>query len=77
MSIKFSEHALRQLKARKIPKGRILLTVRKPASKLKSFKKRMLRRRQFGSKILEVVTITEGSKITVITPYYLEGADEN
>ena len=43
----------------------------------KTGRKRKLRRRVYGNKILEVVTITEGSKITVITQYYLEPSYEN
>lgn len=72
MSIEFSDHALKQIKARKIPKKRVLLTVKQPENKLKSSRNRRLRKRRFGSKILEAVTVTEGSKITVITTYYLE-----
>ncbi|MDO8486724.1 MAG: DUF4258 domain-containing protein [Candidatus Curtissbacteria bacterium] len=77
MSIKFSDHATRQLKARKISKRDVIQTVKNPEVKSKSFKNRTLRRRRFGSKMLEVVTITEGSTIIVITPYYLEEEDEN
>ena len=72
MNIIFSDHALEQVKSRKIPTKRIIDTIKKPQKKIKSFKNRMLRQRQFGSKILEAVTITEGSKIIVITAYYLE-----
>lgn len=72
MSIEFSKHALDQLKSRKIPKARVIETVKKPQKKLKSFKNRKLRRKPFGSKILEVVTITEGSRTTVISQYYLK-----
>lgn len=72
MSIKFSDHAAAQLKERKIPKKRVVDTVKKPETKSKSFKNRTLRQRRFGSKILEVVAVTEDSKITVITAYYLE-----
>lgn len=71
MSIEFSEHAIEQIKARKIPKRIILETVKKPENKFKSFKMRRLRQRSFGSKMLEVVTVTEGPKITIITVYYL------
>ena len=72
MSIEFSDHALEQVKSRKIPRKRIIDTIKNPQKKIKSFKNRILRQKQFGSKILEAVTITEGSKITVITVYYLE-----
>jgi len=72
MSIKFSDHVTRQLEERKISKKRVIDTVKKPETKSKSYKDRTLRQSRFGSKILEVVTVTEGSKITVITAYYLK-----
>jgi hypothetical protein len=72
MSIDFSAHALKQLKLRKIPVKRVEETVKNPERKIESFRTRKLRQRQFGSKILEAVTISEGSKITVVTAYYLE-----
>lgn len=46
--------------------------VANPDSIVTSFLKRKLRQKRVGDKILEVVTITEGSEITVITGYYLE-----
>ena len=73
MSVQFSDHALSQLKSRKISQEKVIATVKNPRRKFKSFKNRMLRQKQFGSKILEVVTAAEGSRITVITQYYLEG----
>lgn len=72
MSIEFSDHALEQIKARKVPKKKVLITVKKPENKFKSFKSRSLRQKRFGSKILEVVTVTDGSRITVVTAYYLK-----
>lgn len=77
MSIEFSDHSLKQLKARKIPRSRVLSTIKNPEKKLKSFKNRRLRQKRFGSKILEVVTIAEGPRITIVTAYYLERKDEN
>ena len=72
MSIKFSDHARKQIKERKIPVNRVNETVKNPERKIFSSRNRKLRQRQFGSKILEVVTVTEGSRITVITVYYLK-----
>lgn len=72
MSIEFSDHAIEQIKARKIPRKRVLITVRQYENKLKSSRNRRLRQKRFGSKILEVVTVTDGSRITVITAYYLK-----
>lgn len=72
MPIKFSDHAKKQLKERYISKKRTTETVKDPDRILASFKNRRLRQRRFGDKILEVVTVTEGSRITVVTAYYLK-----
>lgn len=72
MSIEISEHALEQIRERGIGKIRVLNTIKKPDIKRKSFKNRTLRQRRFSGKMLEVVTITEGSRITVVTAYYPE-----
>ena len=72
MPIVFSDHAKFQIKKRQIPQRRILETVRNPQEVIPSFKNRRLRRKIFGGKILQVVTISEGSKITVISGYYLK-----
>ncbi len=72
MEIQFSGHALSQVKERKIAKEKIIKTVEKPLRKIKSFRNRELRQRVFGSKILEVVIVAEGSIITVVTAYYLD-----
>ena len=47
-------------------------TIRNPSTISTSFRGRKLRQSRIGSKILEVVTKTERSKITVITAYNLE-----
>ena len=72
MSIKYSDHAKKQIRERKIPITRVNETVKNPEGKIIGSKNRKLRQRQFGSKILEVITITEGSRITIITAYYLK-----
>lgn len=71
MPIVFSDHAKLQLKRRKISQRLVIETITSPQQKITSFKERKLRQRLVGSKILEVVTKTDGSKITVITAYYL------
>lgn len=76
MSIKFSEHAIERLKQRKISQQRVIIVVRNPDLKLKRSRKRVLRQKQFGDKLLEIVTVTEGSRITVITAYYLEDYED-
>jgi len=72
MPIVFSEHAKKQLKERNISRERTIETVKSPDAILATFKDRRLRQRRFGGRILEVVTVTEGSRITIITAYYLK-----
>lgn len=72
MPIVFSDHAEEQLKQRSIAKKITMETVGSPDVLVTSFKNRRLRQKRFGGKILEVVTITEGSRITVVTAYYLK-----
>jgi len=71
MPIKLSPHAKFQIQKRRIPVRRVHEVVLYPDQIKKSFKNRRLRRKLFGSKILQVVTITEGPIITVISSYYL------
>lgn len=72
MRIIFSGHANNQRSERKIPKKYILQTIKNPENNLESFKNRRLLQRQFGGRILEVVTIKEEDVLTVITEYWLE-----
>lgn len=72
MPIVFSDHAEKQLKGRNISKKRIIETVKDPDRVLTSFKNRRLRQKKFGDKILETITVTEGSRISVVTAYYLK-----
>ncbi len=73
MKIKLSDHAKKQRIDRKIPLEQIIKTVKNPKNKAKSFKNRELRQREFGGKILEVVSIKEYNITIVVTQYYLEG----
>lgn len=72
MPIVFSGHAKQQLRKRKISQRLVTDVVRNPDKTVSSFKGRKLRQRLIGDKILEVVTKTEGNKITVVTTYYLK-----
>lgn len=71
MPIEFSDHAKKQIKKRGISQKKIIETVRNPEEIILSFKTRRLRHKTFGDKILRVITITEGSRITVVTSYYI------
>lgn len=72
MVIIFSDHAKRQGIERKIAKKYILDTVKNPQKKIKSFRNRQLLQKQFGGKILEVVTAKEDKDLIIITEYWLE-----
>ena len=50
----------------------VLAVIAKPQKILSSYRGRKLRQGIIGDKILEVVTKTEGTKITVVTAYSLE-----
>ncbi len=77
MKITFSQHALEQIKRRKITKKLIIGTIENPEDSTTTFRERELRRRQIGSKILEVVIKSEDDEVIVITAYYLEEIYEN
>lgn len=72
MPIIFSDHAQYQLKTRKIPKSAVIKAVQNPEVIFPSFRGRKLRRMKLNDKIIEVVTRTEGSRITIISAYYLD-----
>ncbi len=71
MPIVISDHAKTQLKKRKISQKLILDVARNPSEILNSYKNRRLRRKDIGDKIIQAVTITEGSRITIVSGYYL------
>ena len=72
MPVVISDHGKRQIKRRNISQKLILRAVRNPQEIRESFRGRKLRRIHVGGKLLEIVTRTEGLKITVITAYYLK-----
>ena len=77
MEVEFSTHALERIKQRKISKHRVIQTINTPTKILSSSYERSLCRKQFGSKILEVVIKNEATKIIIITAYYLRSKNEN
>ena len=72
VSIVFSNHAKDKLKTRKISLKIVSKAVYEFEKISPSFKGRKLRRKTVYGKMLEVVTVTEGSRITIVTAYYLE-----
>lgn len=72
MEIEFSKHSIERLKHRKISRNRVIHTISHPDEQPPSSRERRLNRKRFGSKILEVVTKNEDTKIIIITAYYLK-----
>lgn len=72
MSIIFSEHAKRQLKRRGISLKLARDIVVKPDKIDSSFRNRKLRSRTVRGKLIEIITKTEGSRITIITGYLIK-----
>ncbi len=68
----FSQHALDQLKKRKITKKSVKNTIKNPDNKIKSFRGRDLRQKVFSGKILEVVVYESPEQVDIITQYILE-----
>ncbi len=71
MPIVFSDHAKEQLRKRRISQKLAKDVISNPQEILISFRRRKLRRALISAKILQIVTITEGSRITVISGYYV------
>ncbi|MEK7186339.1 MAG: DUF4258 domain-containing protein [Patescibacteria group bacterium] len=69
MPVVFSDHAKRQLRRRSIPQKLAREIVLNPDKIASSFGNRKLRSRIVRGKLIEIVTKTEGSKITIITGY--------
>ncbi len=77
MKIEFSKHARERIKTRRISKNRVVKTIQNSAKILQSFRFRKLFQKNYGDKMLEVVTKIENRKIIVITAYYLRNKNEN
>lgn len=72
MKVIFSGHGKKQRVERKIPRKYILETANNPERIGHSFRDRKLHQREFGDKILEVVTILEEDNLIIITQYWLK-----
>lgn len=71
MKILISEHARERIKQREISQIEVYATVKSPQTSDESYKNRILLRRNFGSKTLEVIIKVEDSCIIIISAYYL------
>ena len=72
MQIVFSDHSLARIKERKITKLQVYATIRNPQQKDTSYRERLVYKRKFRSKILEVITKKEGDTIVVISAYMVK-----
>ena len=70
MEIEFSQHSKDQIKRRGIAKKKVVETIETGKHEV-SFRERKTYRKKFGQKMLEVVTVDEGSKLIIITAYYI------
>ncbi len=75
VKIKFSDHARIQIKRRNIPETLIIKGVKEYERMIKSYRGRSVRQMYHQNAMLEIVTITEDSIITVITAYYLDSKE--
>lgn len=69
----FSDHAVYQIRKRRISKTFITKVIMSLHESERSYRGRVVRRQPIGKKMLEVITVTEGSKITVVTAYFTKG----
>ena len=73
MEIKFSQHALDQLKiSSRITKSMVLEVLKNSDNVSYSYRGRELYSKQYGQELLEVVAVKEYNKLIVITQYFLE-----
>ncbi len=70
MRIVFSEHAKQRMTQREITELQVFATIKSPQEKVKSYRDRIIYKRLFKNKTLEVVTKIE-NKITIIISAYM------
>lgn len=71
MKIKYSFHAKKRLKERKINKAAVLQVLAKPDNKVCVERNRIIANKEFEGYNLEVVYVVENNRIVIITLYYL------
>lgn len=60
------------MKERRISKLQVYATIKKPEAKIESYRDRLIYKRQFKSKTLEVVAKKEAGSIVVISAYMVK-----
>jgi len=71
MQLKYSPHAKKRLRQRKISKILVLKTLANPDKKVLSYRNRFIVNKKFKSYTLEIVYVIEDGQIEVITLYRL------
>jgi len=71
MEIIYSPHAKKRLRERKISKTAVILAINNPDKELLGDRNRIIARRRFGNRILEVIYVKENNQIVIITLYNL------
>lgn len=71
MKIIYSPHAKKRLRERKISKATVILAIKDPDKELLGDRNRIITRRRFGNRILEVIYVKENNQIIITTLYYL------
>lgn len=72
MRIVFSQHAIERMNQREITKLQVFSTIKSPQEKVESYKDRIIYKRKFGAKTLEVVTTVENKTIVIISAYMVK-----
>ncbi|HCR36290.1 hypothetical protein A2130_03100 [Candidatus Woesebacteria bacterium GWC2_33_12] len=72
MKIFFSNHAIERLKEREISELQVFVTIKSPQEKNKSYRNRIIYKRKFDTKTLEVVTKMENKVTIIISAYVLK-----
>lgn len=72
MRIVFSDHAIERMSFRKITELQVFATVKSPHEKEVSYRDRIIYKRKFGNKTLEVVTKVEDKNMIIISAYMVK-----
>lgn len=71
MKIKYSPHAKKRLRQRRISKIQVQLTLADPDTTASVDRNRLIARKKLNGKTLEVIYVKEKDAIIIITLYYL------
>lgn len=72
MQIIFSDHAIERMNSRDISKLQVYATIKSPQEKVISYRDRIIYKRKFENKTLEVITKQENGLIIIISAYMIK-----